>query len=509
MKSLILFSFAFVLFITIGCRNNPQPNNTVEQASTKDSTSVSKNSTPSVSLVQNDTIKVTKQILVKKIPLSTRCYLPPVIKFEQENDTPSKDINTETLMVSKNNVAPKSDNVFNKKSQFFTFNAHQETILQGNEGTILTIPTDCFETETGNILRGVGQIELKEFLKTSDMILSNLTTQSDGKMLETGGMIYLNAKDAEGHSIKIRPEKNIAIVLPPSAKTADKQLFYGNKQADGQINWTSGKPIITKQNTNNYTIIDQNPEFPNGQAALFRFIQNEMVYPNIARENNIEGTVFVNFTVLPEGSLTNIQVRRGIGGGCNEEAIRILKKMPRWRPGRSQGKRVSVAYTLPIKFSLNTPMPSNRDVSTVPKDTIPWEAQDTTYANKYVEMLDEQDAVMRSNRLGWINCDRFINFQNTTDFVVWTNKTDADVRLVFKNYRSIVSLVSDSEKKVHFAKVPIGEPIFIVATSPEGYQFNISVTEATITKDSNTKIELKTVEKDIFLQELHRLDMIK
>lgn len=504
MKNLFLFFLAFVLFIIIGCQNNPQPNNAVEQAHVM-GTSSSTDSTPSVFIVQNDTVKTNKPLFEKKVPINKRCYLPPIITLESEKDTLTKEINAET----KNDFLMPSDNIFDKKSQFFTFNANQETTLHGIEGITLTIPADCFEAETGNILRGVGQLEMKEFLKTSDMILANLTTQSDGKMLETGGMIYLNVKDAEGHSVKIRSDKNIKITLPPSVKTADKQLFYGNQQTNGQINWTQAQPIVTKQNTNNYTIIEQNPEFPNGQAALFRFIQNEMVYPKIARENKIEGTVYVSFTVLPEGSLADIQIRRGIGAGCNEEAIRILKKMPRWRPARSQGKRVSLAYTLPIKFSLNASLNASTGQTDSLQTHIPWEAQDTAYANKFVEIMDEQDAIMRSNRLGWINCDRFINFQNTTDFVVSTNKTDVDVRLVFKNYRSIASSVSDSEKKAHFSNVPNGEPVFIVATSPEGYQFNISVTEAVITKDKISKIELKTVEKDIFLQELHRLDVIK
>ena len=173
MKNLSLFFLALVLFITIGCQNNPQSNNTVEKAQViADTSSFLKNTPPSVFLMQNGTVDTRKQLPEKKGPLSTRCYLPPIITVEQEEYTPSNAINAETMMVLKNNFAPASDNVFNKKSQFFTFNAHQETILQGSEGTTLTIPTDCFETETGNILRGVGQIELKTVEK--DIFLQGL-----------------------------------------------------------------------------------------------------------------------------------------------------------------------------------------------------------------------------------------------------------------------------------------------------------------------------------------------
>lgn len=173
MKNLSLFFLALVLFITICCQNNPQSNNTVEKAQViADTSFFLKNTPPSVSLMQNGTVDTRKQLPEKKGLLSTRCYLPPIITVEQEEYTPSNAINAETMMVSKNNFAPASDNVFNKKSQFFTFNANQETILHGAEGTTLTIPTDCFETETGNILRGVGQIELKTVEK--DIFLQEL-----------------------------------------------------------------------------------------------------------------------------------------------------------------------------------------------------------------------------------------------------------------------------------------------------------------------------------------------
>jgi hypothetical protein len=123
-------------------------------------------------------------------------------------------------------------------------------------------------------------------------------------------------------------------------------------------------------------------------------------------------------------------------------------------------------------------------------------------------MLDAQEYIMHTKKLGWINCDGFLNLQNAqkTDFVVWNNKQDAEIRLVFKNYRSILAAWSNLEKKAHFVGVPIGQPVFIVATSPEGGKFNVSVTETTISKDQSTTIELKTVEKQTFLKELHRLD---
>jgi TonB family protein len=101
-----------------------------------------------------------------------------------------------------------------------------------------------------------------------------------------------------------------------------------------------------------FTIVEESPEFPDGQAAQFKWLAQNLKYPAIARENQIEGTVYVGFVVNKDGSLEDLVVKRGIGGGCNEEAIRLIGAMPLWKPGKQQGQVVRVAYTLPIKFKL-------------------------------------------------------------------------------------------------------------------------------------------------------------
>jgi len=104
-----------------------------------------------------------------------------------------------------------------------------------------------------------------------------------------------------------------------------------------------------------FTIVEEMPEYPGGQAALFKFLAENTKYPPMARENGIEGTVYVGFVVLEDGTINNVQVKRGLpggGAGCDEEAIRVVKTMPKWKPGKQRGKAVRVAYTLPFKFKL-------------------------------------------------------------------------------------------------------------------------------------------------------------
>ncbi|MGB4773814.1 MAG: energy transducer TonB [Daejeonella sp.] len=91
------------------------------------------------------------------------------------------------------------------------------------------------------------------------------------------------------------------------------------------------------------------PEFPGGgQAAFSKFLSKNYRYPNMAREQGVSGKVIMSFVVEKDGSLTNIKVLRDLGLGTGEEAVRLLKSSPKWKPGTIKGRPVSVAYTLPI-----------------------------------------------------------------------------------------------------------------------------------------------------------------
>ena len=95
------------------------------------------------------------------------------------------------------------------------------------------------------------------------------------------------------------------------------------------------------------------PEFEGGMAGWSAYISKTFKYPAEARNNNISGRVIMSFVVLKDGSLTDIKVLRGIGGGADEEAVRILRESPKWKPGIQNGKPVMVAYTMPIFFQLS------------------------------------------------------------------------------------------------------------------------------------------------------------
>ncbi len=101
-----------------------------------------------------------------------------------------------------------------------------------------------------------------------------------------------------------------------------------------------------------FTIVEDMPSFPGGEGELFRYLGENIKYPPMAKDAGITGTVFVTFVVKEDGKVSGSRVLRGIGGGCDEEAIRVVQSMPAWKPGKQRGKAVRVQYNLPIRFVL-------------------------------------------------------------------------------------------------------------------------------------------------------------
>ncbi len=101
-----------------------------------------------------------------------------------------------------------------------------------------------------------------------------------------------------------------------------------------------------------YTISELNPEFPGGESEMYKFLGSNLNYPPDARDKNIQGRVYISFVVETDGKITHVKCLRGIGGGCDKEAIRVVKTMPNWTPGMQDGEVVRVRYNLPIVFKL-------------------------------------------------------------------------------------------------------------------------------------------------------------
>lgn len=101
-----------------------------------------------------------------------------------------------------------------------------------------------------------------------------------------------------------------------------------------------------------FVFVEEQPSFPGGDEELYKFLAENIQYPALARENNVEGKVFVQFVVEKNGSITQVKLVKDIGSGCGQEAMRVVKSMPKWKPGKQRGTAVRSQFTLPIRFKL-------------------------------------------------------------------------------------------------------------------------------------------------------------
>lgn len=140
--------------------------------------------------------------------------------------------------------------------------------------------------------------------------------------------------------------------------------FYSNGKPDREV-WlskfsndylvayqTQSFPIEQYVDTSIFTIFEEAPSFPGGDDGLMTFLMSNLSYPQLAKDHDIQGTVILSFVVSSSGKIGNISVLKGIGGGCDEEAVRVVSIMPDWIPGKQNGKPVNILFTFPIRFVL-------------------------------------------------------------------------------------------------------------------------------------------------------------
>ena len=112
------------------------------------------------------------------------------------------------------------------------------------------------------------------------------------------------------------------------------------------------------ENDSIYQIVDEMPQYPGGEKAMMEYVAKNVKYPQEAKDKEIQGRVFVGFVVEKDGSVSTVKVLRGIGGGCDEEAVRVVSSMPKWKPGIKDGKPVRVSYMMPLNFKLTEGQPA-------------------------------------------------------------------------------------------------------------------------------------------------------
>ena len=139
------------------------------------------------------------------------------------------------------------------------------------------------------------------------------------------------------------------IELPDIILQPNNATLYG---APVVLPYKPAKKVVQKKDNTIYHVVEQEPRFPGGEAALMKYIQSHLNYPKNAAKNNIEGRVVVQMVIDSSGKVGKVKVVHSVHKDLDKEAIRVVKSLPKFTPGRKNGNAVNVWYTLPVPFKL-------------------------------------------------------------------------------------------------------------------------------------------------------------
>lgn len=189
-------------------------------------------------------------------------------------------------------------------------------------------------------------------LKYSNTIHSNILTHNFSySLLKRRLKIMKKQKNNLGFSLRITALTALFALIFIACSNSDKKPA----QTAEEIVVTAYKPDKTAATLNEdtvFTVVDVMPQFVGGEKAMINFIARNISYPTDAKLAGTQGKVFVDFIIETDGKVSSVKINRGIGNGCDEEAMRVVQNMPNWTPGEQGGKAVRVSFTLPIKFAL-------------------------------------------------------------------------------------------------------------------------------------------------------------
>ena len=179
------------------------------------------------------------------------------------------------------------------------------------------------------------------------------TTDANGRFMinvEPGAELVVSFVGFESQQITAKVGEEIQVMLKIKRQALNELIVTGyesvasSSKPTGQSGDTATKEV--------FTVVEQQPEFPGGMPALNQYLGRNIRYPAAAQKAKTQGRVFVEFMVSPTGAINNIRIQKGVGNGCDEEAVRVVAQMPRWEPGKQNGIPVAVSYILPIEFRL-------------------------------------------------------------------------------------------------------------------------------------------------------------
>ena len=356
------------------------------------------------------------------------------------------------------------------EQQHYSVNTAKETVVESSSGLTLYIPSNAFVDQAGNPVTGEVELQVRDFFDGFTIFSEPISTTTTDGMLATRGMIEIKALHA-GEEVQLAEGKGIDLFFPNSvASYAGAEIFYGYENEDGVIEWERGSP--EREGMANSTInwekeirldigvgyeyrLGEDPPEDGifGNFAVRDSLQNWLKFTEQEMEVLRQEPAQVFWTLFSDGDLEVYHVRGNIPPALKTKLTDQLNALPQLPPFSRWGEDANVSGSF-------------------------------TFGASFVEPEFVNSFSLRARRLGWVNCDIFWRVEEPlVNMVIEAPNVTTIMKLVFKDYETIVSGVLKDDKTVHFTGIPQGAAVQVVALYPEDGKLNYSITDAFVQEE--------------------------
>jgi len=379
----------------------------------------------------------------------------------------------------------------------FTISADSDTTIFGKQGTRVFIEQGTFQFADGSPVTGSIIIDLKECYSMSDIILADLSTESNGKLLETGGMLNITATSG-GKEIEIKSDKRMVVHFPKTNDSPKQMnLFFADKSATGNSvsNWTIDTVSLVKKTIKLsswgyvWPDVDDSTEFnyiPKNFVDSGYYWNHIDLYLNafnfsVTTINEVSSNrVDIDFKIDRNGKIRNPVLTGQVSADTKKEILSFVNNLPEFNPGKdNKGNIIERTGMLSISEGQIIPLYRSRKeyLTSFDKKYAGFEKQPIKNMND----AELNYYIFSVAKLGWINCDRFLESERTVDYFVQTPPgNDTKIKMVFKDLNGVLMANSNNGRYV-FSKVPIGRQVTIVAIKNTNGKFQTAFQNLTIT----------------------------
>ncbi|MEZ5013858.1 MAG: hypothetical protein R2794_06165 [Chitinophagales bacterium] len=387
---------------------------------------------------------------------------------------------------------------FGPKAEHFTYDPQLPIHVDCAKGSTLDFDPGSFVySGTQTPVTSPVDIEVTEYLTESDFILGGLATLCGKELLETGGMLFI-AATADGRDVEIKDGMYYNITLPSATNKDGMQLFYGEEGSNG-TNWllAARGTLMENQKYNSFYTSDINVKywkeepsgkvnFPGGIKKMYEYLHERMELPPGFENVKLHATSYVNITVDAKGKLSKIYTPKQIKTYGDEQLVDIFSAMPDWEASLHPSEKKKLLYPVKLDYV--------RDPSQI---TITENASMRVEKQNYSAMNITDGYLLTASKLGWINCDRFVQPGNelVAMFIPVDSTVDATLRIVFKDIRSVMGGIRYSNGFV-VTNVPKDEPITIISMIQENGKVRVAMQETTVEERTYAELIYKDATKD-------------